>query len=98
MRFGHLLRAAILQPPGIKTRPMGHTGHPDNAHELCTWRVDQTVSAAYPLSRKAPTDRRQSPVPGFSEKYFSNLPSTSLKSSASGGDSFLAVMFGHLSA
>jgi hypothetical protein len=38
----------------------------------------------------------QSPVPGFGEKYFSNLPSLPSNSFASGGDSFFWVMFGQL--
>src|SRR5271167_2873143 len=38
----------------------------------------------------------QSPVPGFGEKYFSNLPSAPSKSLASAGDSFFWVIFGHV--
>src|SRR5262245_42458127 len=37
----------------------------------------------------------QSPVPGFGEKYLSNLPLTPSNSLASPGGSFLAVIFGH---
>src|SRR5579871_3664745 len=37
----------------------------------------------------------QSPLPGFGEKYFSNLPSLPSKSLASAGDSFFWVIFGH---
>src|SRR5262245_53504190 len=40
----------------------------------------------------------QSPSPGFSEKYFSNLPSTPSNSLASGGASRFSVTFGHTAA
>src|SRR5260221_14260272 len=39
---------------------------------------------------------RQSPVPGFAEKYFLDLPSMPSKAFASGGDSFFWVLFGQL--
>ena len=40
----------------------------------------------------------QSPSPGSGEKYFSNFPLTPSNYLASAGGSFLAVMFGHLTA
>ncbi len=47
---------------------------------------------------RRPGSALQALCPGSELKYFSNLPATSLKSSASAGASPLRVMFGHFSA
>src|SRR5262249_39123997 len=54
-------------------------------------RTQEKVKAV----RLAETGSVQSPVPGFGEKNFSNLPLTPSNSLASAGGSFLAVILGH---
>src|ERR1700760_4699240 len=61
-------------------------------NDLAVFRAVFGLSHAIRVKRGA--NLCQSPLPGFLEKNFSNLPSWPSKSFASGGESFFCVMFG----
>jgi len=59
------------------------------------WPQAPETADSGPEEAEGPPPPRQSPSPGAAEKYLSNLPSSPLCASASSGESFLRVMFGH---
>lgn len=65
-----------------------------NVHSVSVRRACKS-SPKQTLGRRVPPERQpQLPLPGFSEKYFSNLPVSRSNCSASAGGVPLTVMFG----
>src|SRR4026208_2152931 len=62
-----------------------------------TWIHFRYRSTMLPCGKRSRGRMNYSPLPGSSEKYFSNLSGTPFQASASGGGVPLRVMLGHLS-
>src|SRR5262249_2881741 len=84
---------------GRRTAVLDLQTDPGEASASCRLRhyhKYQRIERVAPGRPPAPAGCRQEPRPGFSEKYFSNLPSSRSKASASAGGSPLTVMLGQV--
>ena len=90
-RFERLMGDAgkIADRPGVGLAQSA-VGRPRPQLHVHSQALNRSLRAVTRAARQA-----QSPSPGSGVKYFSNLPSSPLCSSASAGLSFLRVMFGH---